>query len=290
VSWILIGLGCWLLASSLLGPPVGAMLRRSSRIDSDSRRSPGPGTARPAARVPAAPPAAPFELAEAAVAEAAGADEALELLARLLEVGMRQQSQLETAYRQTVATLAAALEAKDIDTGGHSQRVVSYAGELTLAIAPELLDDPSLEYGFLLHDLGKIGVPDAVLRKRGPLDPLERRLVERHPVLGAELLADVPLLAGAGLEVVLFHHERWDGLGYPDRVPGSDIPLGARIFAVADALDAMTTDRPYRRALPWARAVTEIRSEAGRQFDPEVVEAFGDVEPVLRRIRSRAAA
>jgi ribonuclease P protein subunit RPR2 len=210
--------------------------------------------------------------------------------ARLLEIGLRQQSQLEVAYRQTVATLAAALEAKDFGTGSHSQRVVAYASELSLALAPELLDDPSLEYGFLLHDVGKIGVPDAVLAKRGPLNGLERRLVERHPVIGAELLADVELLAGAGLEVVLFHHERWDGLGYPDRVRETDIPLGARIFAVADALDAMTSDRPYRSALSWEHAAMEIQAEAGGQFDPRVVEAFGDVEPALREIHGRVAA
>ena len=203
-------------------------------------------------------------------------------LRMLLDLGLKQQSLLRTAYRQTVAAFATALESKDAGTRAHSDRVVSYASKLALAVAPGLLDDQSLEYGFLLHDVGKIGVPDHILRKPGPLTWAERRAVEQHAVLGAEMLADVPLLEGEGIKVVRSHHERWDGDGYPDKLAGGQIPLGARIFAVADTLDAMTSVRPYRPAGDWPTAVGTIRSEAGRQFDPEVVAALDEHEDELR--------
>ena len=137
-----------------------------------------------------------------------------------------------------------------------------------------MLDDPSLEYGFLLHDIGKIGIPEGILEKRGALEADERRVMQRHPLIGTELLAGVPMLEGEGLQVVRSHHERWDGQGYPDGLRGEAIPPVARIFAVADTLDAMTTDRPYRRRCGWEQAVDEILRESGRQFDPMVVRAF----------------
>jgi diguanylate cyclase (GGDEF)-like protein len=203
-------------------------------------------------------------------------------LRSLVESGLRQQSLLRSAYRQTVNALANALESKDAATRSHSDRVVSYASELTLDCAPALLDDPSLEYGFLLHDVGKIGIPDGILQKPGPLDPAERRAMERHTIVGADMLHDVPLLAGEGIRIVRSHHERWDGAGYPDRLAGDEIPLGARIFAVADTLDALTSDRPYRSARDWDTAAQTIVRESGRQFDPAVVNAFRDVEGRLR--------
>jgi len=159
-----------------------------------------------------------------------------------------------------------------------------YAGDLARAVDPSLLDEPSIEYGFLLHDVGKIGIPDSILRKRGPLTPGERAVLETHTLLGEQMLGGVPLLAGGGIRVVRSHHERWDGRGYPDRLAGPDIPLGARVFAIADTLDAMTSDRPYRAALGWDEAVAEIAAQSARQFDPEIVEAFGRQEPSLRRI------
>jgi len=208
---------------------------------------------------------------------------------RLLEVERGQRALLQRAYRETVTALAGALESKDTGTGAHSQRVQRYACELA-GVAPGLLEDESVEYGFLLHDVGKIGIPDNVLLKKGSLSSTERRLVETHTVLGEQLLSGVALLQGQGLQIVRHHHERWDGGGYPDGLGQAEIPLGARIFAVADALDAMTSDRPYRRALSWEAATAEIAGEAGRQFDPLVVEAFHERSSRLRRIHYELAA
>jgi HD-GYP domain-containing protein (c-di-GMP phosphodiesterase class II) len=142
----------------------------------------------------------------------------------------------------------------------------------------------------LLHDIGKIGIPDRILRKPGPLTKSEWRIMQTHAPLGAEVLGDVGLLHGEGLAVVRHHHERWDGSGYPDGLGGDEIPLGARIFALADALDAITSDRPYRAAQPWRAAIATIRAEAGKQFDPDVADAFFQAEPRLRRIQRRLAA
>jgi ribonuclease P protein subunit RPR2 len=205
-------------------------------------------------------------------------------LSRLLEVERAQRRALQHAYRQTVAALADALEAKDPQTGLHAQRVQHYALTLTEAVDPRLLDDASLEYGFLLHDVGKIGVPNQILQKPGPLSRPEWTLIQAHPKIGAEILGEVTLLQGQGLDVVRAHHERWDGTGYPDGLAEDEIPLGARIFALADTLDAMTSDRPYRQALSWDRAIDEILGETGRQFDPKVVKAFSVRERRLRRI------
>ena len=205
-------------------------------------------------------------------------------LGRIVEVERRQRRLLQHAYRQTVVALAEALEAKDPHTGRHAQRVQQYALTLTEAVDPRLLDDPGLEYGFLLHDIGKIAIPNHILEKPGPLNAAEWHLMQTHPTIGAEILSDVTLLEGQGIDVVRSHHERWDGGGYPDGVSGADIPVGARIFALADALDAMTSDRPYRRALGWQHTTEEILAGNGRQFDPSVVKAFSLRERQLRRI------
>jgi response regulator RpfG family c-di-GMP phosphodiesterase len=220
-------------------------------------------------------------------------DEQLLLYARdlrhLLERERTQRRLLESAYRETVSALASALESKDTETSAHSQRVHHYAAELAREIAPEIVEDPSVQYGFMLHDVGKIGIPDQILQKPGSLTQPERSLMETHTVIGEEMLHGVTLLQGGGLEVVRSHHERWDGDGYPDGRPGTDIPVAARIFAVADALDAMTSDRPYRRAIPWEDAGREIVAQSCRQFDPGVVAAFVKREPLLRRIRAELA-
>jgi len=220
--------------------------------------------------------------------------EQLELYARdlrhLLEIERGQRLLLAEGYRETVTALATALESKDSGTGTHSQRVQRYANELARELGSELVDDPSAEYGFVLHDVGKIGIPDRVLQKPGPLSPEERALMQTHTVLGDQMLGGVAFLQGAGLEIVRSHHERWDGNGYPDGLEGEDIPIGARVFAVADTLDAMTSDRPYRRALPWASAGTEILRERGGQFDPAVVRAFREAEPRLKAVYTQLSA
>jgi response regulator RpfG family c-di-GMP phosphodiesterase len=227
------------------------------------------------------------------VRDAAPGDEQLLVYARdigrLFEIERTQRRMLQHAYRQTVTALADALEAKDPVTGLHALRVQRYAVELAGGVDPCLLHDPSLEYGFLLHDVGKIGIPDTILRKQGPLTESERREMQRHTVLGVEMLAGVPLLQGEGLRVVRSHHERWDGGGYPDGLAEREIPVGARIFALVDALDAMTNERPYRRAVGWEQAIDEILANSGTQFDPRVVAAFAARESRLRRISEELA-
>jgi ribonuclease P protein subunit RPR2 len=208
---------------------------------------------------------------------------------RLLDVERRHRRHIERSYRETLGALAAALEFRDSSTGAHSTRVQRYAWELTGVVAPELLADPSVEFGYLLHDIGKIGIPDSILQKPGPLTAHERAIMESHTTRGAAILAGVGLLEGNGIAVVRHHHERWDGNGYPDGLADEEIPLPARIFAVADALDAITNDRPYRRAGTWSEAVAELERGAGGQFDPDVVHAFATCEARLRELRRRAA-
>jgi ribonuclease P protein subunit RPR2 len=210
-------------------------------------------------------------------------------LRHLVEVERQQRALLNAAYHDTVVALAGALESKDTGTRAHSERVQRYAVELAAACAPQLLKDPSIEYGFVLHDVGKIGVPDSVLQKPAALSDTERRLIETHTIVGEQMLEGVSFMSGECLSVVRSHHERWDGNGYPDRLGGDDIPLGARVFAVADALDAITSNRPYRSEQPWAHAVDEICTESGKQFDPVVVEAFRERDVALRAIRAEIA-
>ena len=207
-------------------------------------------------------------------------------LNRLIEIGRRQHQLLNEAYAQTVAVLASALESRDFGTSRHSRRVTSYATRLTLEVAPGLLDDPSLEWGFMLHDVGKIGIPDGILLKPGRLTAYERRRMQEHAELGERLLAHVPLLNQEGARVIRSHHERWDGNGYPDRLSEESIPLGARIFAVVDSLDAMTDTRPYRAPVSWEAAAEEIRRCRGGQFDPDVVDGFEACEPDLYRLHT----
>ena len=211
-------------------------------------------------------------------------------LSRLVEIERMQRRVLQDAYRETVMALANALEAKDTGTGIHSLRVRHYAADLTAAVEPALLRDPSLEYGFLLHDVGKIGVPTELLEKRGPLSRPEMELMRLHTVIGAEILADVTFLQGEGLKVIRSHHEHWDGTGYPDGLAGEEVPLSARIFAVADALDAMTGERPYRRPASWEAAREEIFAQRGRQFDPDIVQVFLEESDGLRRLFELTAA
>jgi ribonuclease P protein subunit RPR2 len=211
-------------------------------------------------------------------------------LRHVLEIEKGQRALVQSAYRETVAALASALESKDTGTRQHSQRVQHYAMALTRAVEPALLDDPSTEYGFLLHDVGKIGIPDRILQKPKPLSAAEERLMRTHTVLGEQVLTGVAFFHGEGLRIVRSHHERWDGSGYPDGLTGTDIPMAARVFAVADALDAITSDRPYRKARRWVDAGRELVQQSGKQFDPQVVRAFVEHEGQLRAVRERLEA
>jgi ribonuclease P protein subunit RPR2 len=184
--------------------------------------------------------------------------------------------ELRRSYTATVRALSNAVEARDAYTGKHAERVTAYGIELARAAGLEIEDSPQIEFGFLLHDVGKVAVPDAILFKRGALTEDEYSLVREHPVIGSEILRDVDFL-GEGTLVVRHHHERWDGQGYPDGLAGDAIPLPARVFAVADALDALTTDRPYRPACSFAAAREEVYREAGSQFDPAVVAAYRQI-------------
>jgi ribonuclease P protein subunit RPR2 len=190
---------------------------------------------------------------------------------------LRRAAELERSYFHTVRALAAAVEAKDGYTGAHIQRVHEIGLLLAKAIAPAEADDPQLAYGFLLHDIGKLSVPDAVLKKPGPLTDSEWMLMRRHPEAGARILDAVPFLDRA-VDVVLHHHERWDGRGYPSGLEGEGIPLWARIFAIADTVDAITSNRPYRPGRPLEHAVEEIVARAGTQFDPACAHAMADLD------------
>jgi cyclic di-GMP phosphodiesterase len=212
-------------------------------------------------------------------------------LHHLIEIERAQRLVISNAFKATVSALAGALESKDVGSGRHSHRVRAYAMCLIGEIDPGAPDrDPGIEHGFLLHDVGKIGIPDAILRKRGLLTHAERERMQTHTLIGERMLVGIPFLEGDGLRVVRSHHERWDGGGYPDGLADYAIPLAARVFAVADSLDAMTSHRPYRRALPWEAAHDELIAQAGRQFDPQVVAAFLECEERMRETREEVAA
>ena len=185
---------------------------------------------------------------------------------------------VEESYKITLEALVTALDAREHETQAHSQRVREYT--LTLAQDLGLKHDDLIQTGrgALLHDVGKIGVPDSILLKPGKLNEAEWVEMRKHPQIGYDILRSIEFLSPAA-EIVLCHQERWDGNGYPNGLTGLDIPLGARIFAVVDTLDAMTSDRPYRKALSFDAAVNEIRSCSGTQFDPRVAEAFLNVPP-----------
>jgi cyclic di-GMP phosphodiesterase len=179
-------------------------------------------------------------------------------------------------YRATMRALAAALEARDVETKGHSERVVAYCIKLGRELGLNDRQLITLEHGALLHDIGKIGVPDAILLKRGALTEEEWNHMRRHVEYGAQILKGIDFLEGAS-QIVAQHHERFDGSGYPSRLEGDLICLGARIFAVADAVDAMTSDRPYRAARSFDDAADELIKCSGAHFDPSIVRAFTHV-------------
>ncbi len=189
-------------------------------------------------------------------------------------------------YDETLEALGAALDLKDGDTAGHARRVTRYCLEIAKAIGCSEEERHQLKRGAYLHDIGKIAIPDAILLKPAALTSEEMSVMWAHPYIGYEFVGRISFLAEAA-EIVLTHHERFDGSGYPQGLMGDEIPLGARIFAVADTLDAMTSDRPYRHALPLAAAREEIRQQSGRQFESRIVDAFFSLpEPIWGKIRS----
>jgi HD-GYP domain-containing protein (c-di-GMP phosphodiesterase class II) len=207
-------------------------------------------------------------------------------LRRSYERELQRSRELEERSVATVRALATAVAERDDATGNHIQRVTDLGLLLASDVTREEADDPQLAYGFILHDIGKLAVPDAVLRKPGPLDEDEWVVMKTHPEAGARMLDPLPFLSQAR-DVVLHHHERWDGRGYPHGLEGEEIPLWARIFAVVDAVDVMTSDRPYRRGRPLQAALEEVRRESGFQFDPRCAAAFLelDVREVARLLQ-----
>jgi HD-GYP domain-containing protein (c-di-GMP phosphodiesterase class II) len=205
---------------------------------------------------------------------------------------LKMTETLKETYDGTLEALVTALDARDRETKGHSTRVTEYTLDIArrLGFKPETPIWEDMKRAALLHDVGKIGVSDFILHKPGPLTPEEWEEMRRHPAIGYEMLKGVRFLAGP-TEIVRSHHERFDGKGYPRALAGEEVPLGSRIFAVADTFDAMTSDRPYRRALPWEAARDEITRHSGTQFDPQVVEAFLQAyeEWVQRQAKEKAA-
>jgi putative nucleotidyltransferase with HDIG domain len=185
----------------------------------------------------------------------------------------QSQKELLKAYDNTLEGWAKALELRDKETEGHSERVV----ELTLLSAAEMgIHGQSLEdvrRGALLHDIGKMGVPDAILHKKGSLTEEEMAIIREHPKYAYDMLREIDYLQDA-LTIPFCHHEKWDGTGYPRGLKGVEIPLPARIFAIVDVWDAMTNDRPYRKAMPHEEVIAHIKSQSGQHFDPQVVDIF----------------
>jgi HD-GYP domain-containing protein (c-di-GMP phosphodiesterase class II) len=201
----------------------------------------------------------------------------------------RHRSEADAAYRELTSAylgmiriLADVCEAKDPYTRGHLDRTYQFAMALTRRAAPEYASRAEVGYGYLLHDIGKVGVPEGLLNKPGRLDDDEWAIMRSHPVAGVTLVAPLKLL-GDAVEIIRSHHERWDGAGYPAGLRGEQIYLPARIFALADTFDAMTTDRPYRRALPIHAALEEIEDHAGTQFDPELARAWVELVEEMER-------
>jgi putative nucleotidyltransferase with HDIG domain len=189
----------------------------------------------------------------------------------------------ETEHHALAEALAAALDMREQETGLHSKRVACHTQVLARRFTSDRETLRQIYWGALLHDIGKIGIPDAILLKAGPLTNAEEEVMRTHPAKGHAMLAGMPFLQEAA-QIVLSHEERFDGSGYPRGLAGEAIPFGARLFAVIDTLDAMTSDRPYRQGLPFDAAKAEILRFAGTQFDPAAVEALIEEERVMREM------
>lgn len=192
----------------------------------------------------------------------------------ILNADLRASNQeLRDSYETTLEGWSHALDLRDKETEGHTLRVTELTQRIAQAMGFSTEQLVHVRRGALLHDIGKMGVPDYILHKAGPLTEAEWEAMKRHPGYAFELLSPIQYLEGA-LDIPHYHHEKWDGTGYPDGLKGEEIPLAARIFAVVDVYDALTSDRPYRGSWSKARALEYIRSEAGRHFDPAVVDIF----------------
>lgn len=212
-------------------------------------------------------------------------EEMVEQRTKQLRAAMRR---IEITYDETLEALAAALDLRDNDTAGHSRRVTLYSLEMAKRLKFSSDDLKQLERGAYLHDIGKIGIPDSILLKPAKLTPEETVIMQTHVRIGYELMSRVAFLSSAA-QIVLTHQECFDGGGYPQGLAGEEIPLGARVFAVSDTLDAMLSDRPYRRGRPYAVARAEIERESGSQFDPRVVAVFLSIpEETWVKIRTEA--
>lgn len=203
---------------------------------------------------------------------------------------------VQMTVHQFAESLSNVIDAKDHCTRSHSEEVAVVSQCLGIRMGLSSRQADILHVAGHLHDIGKIGVPDSILKKRGPLTEAEFRIIQQHPVIGAEIMAPVTSFAGSNgiVKMILHHHERFDGKGYPHGLRGSNIPLGARIIAVADSLSAMLQNRPYREAMTFDQAAAEIQSCSGSQFDPQVVAAFvsarDSIEGYLRSMREVGAA
>jgi len=186
-------------------------------------------------------------------------------------------NEIHETYQETILALGSALETRDVETKQHALRVAIYSEVIahTLGIKDGLRLQ-NIRWGAFLHDIGKIGVPDSILRKPGPLSASEWVIMKTHPELGRQMIANIPFLRGT-VAIIYCHHERYDGSGYPRGLHGATIPIEARIFAIADAMDAMLTDRPYRKAIGWDEAIGRIHAESGKQFDPELTSIVGTI-------------
>jgi response regulator RpfG family c-di-GMP phosphodiesterase len=213
-------------------------------------------------------------------------EEMVQARTKQLQAAMRR---IELTYDETLQALGAALDLRDTETAGHSERVRRYCLEIASLLGCSSEELTQISRGAYLHDIGKIGVPDSILLKEGKLTPEEMAIMQTHARIGYDLVCRIAFLAPAAA-IVLTHQERYDGTGYPQGLMGNEIPVGSRVFAAADTLDAMTSDRPYRRALPMAAARAEVQRESGRQFDPEVVRVFLSIpEQTWEKIRLEVA-
>jgi len=192
-----------------------------------------------------------------------------------INVDLQQANeQLKRSHDMLLEALGDALDLKDAETEGHSKRVTAFTIAIARAMGLPNEEVEAIAHGAFLHDIGKMAIRDSVLRKPGPLDPEEVAEMQKHCELGYKMVNKIPFLRGRAADIVRAHQERWDGTGYPQGLKGEEIPLGARIFAIADALDAITSDRPYRSAQTYQAAREEIERWSGRQFDPVIVKVF----------------